>query len=420
LMEPRKILFICDQSDIPIIESSFANEPGYNITLETSEKIFNIGVKEYLRETIHLINSNPDMFDAVIGTHDSSAVFAAVICEQTGKIFASINGIINCQNKYVSRTIQSRCVPECTPDFCLDRDFLQGNSNFAPVFVKPARSNVSFSSQQINSPDTLLELIALNTEKIIDYNGYFVDALAISTAEQPPQNLETLNRFLCEEVIKGDQVTVDGYVFNDDVKIFGVTKAHFFEDGISFKHHEFPYDLNPTMQSKIHSMVINLIPALGLNNTFFNVELRIDEVLGEINIIEVNSRIAFQFAKTIKAVRGFDPLLWLCEVATGRKPTVDKDIKLAFKYCYNFELRKFKDKKIIKTPIKANLEEIKISYPEIEIRNIVKENTYLSDYKQNPASYRYCILDIPGNNREEIMNKFEQIKPMLGYQFEDI
>ncbi|MEA1968870.1 MAG: hypothetical protein U9N77_11715, partial [Thermodesulfobacteriota bacterium] len=40
------------------------------------------------------------------------------------------------------------------------------------------------------------------------------------------------------------------------------------------------------------------------------------------------------------------------------------------------------------------------------------------DFKHNPESYRYCIIDVPGNSREEIMLKYENVVTMLGYKFD--
>jgi biotin carboxylase len=107
--------------------------------------------------------------------------------------------------------------------------------------------------------------------------------------------------------------------FEGKAFFFGTTRAAYHENSNSFFYHAFPSPFPQTMQEKLESTLRRLIFALGINNSFFNVELRADEKNQTFKIIEVSSRIAFQFAKTIEAVTGFDPLYLLCDVAVGKK-----------------------------------------------------------------------------------------------------
>ncbi len=418
-MTAKKILLLCDTSDIGIIEESFAHCPEYEIRLETIEKILETGVQEYLHSTIDHIRDHPGIFDAVAGTHDSSAVFASIIAEQTGKVNTPINSIIACQNKYISRLHQKESAPENTPAFFLASDYFKQAAKFQTAWAKPVRSNMTHCNRKITAVEELEELIGNHTTEVSAYNQYYLDALAVVDHETSELNIETCNRFLVEELLHGTQFTVDGYVHEGEVHTFGVTKAVFYPGTNSFHHHEFPYETSAGVGEKIEKVVHKLIPDLGLNNTFFNVEFRAEEETGSVHILEVNSRIAFQFAKAIEAVRGVDPLHWLCEVAIGEDPRMRPTRDKRFNYCYNFELRHFEDKWVARTPLQANYEEIRWFYPEVHIRNMVGENTRLSDYKHTLESYRYCTLDIPGDTREEIMQKRDHIEQMLGYEFHE-
>ncbi len=417
-MEPKKILFLCDASDIDIVEKSFADNHDYNITIETTEKILNYGVRPYLKQTIELINQNPDMYDGVIGTHDSSAVFAAIICEHTGKNFASPQSVVNCQNKYICRRIQKEVIPQNTPHFCLDSDYLQDPSQLStPFFIKPVRANISFGSHKVNSSEELKYYIQKESKDIAYYNQYFFEALEMSSEKNIQLNLSTCNLYLCEDFIPGTQVTVDGFVCNKEVEFFGYTKAEFYEHSNSFSHHVFPYNFPLELDQAINTNLRKLILRLGIDNSFFNVELRANEHNNTFYIIEVNSRIAFQFAMSIQQVRGFDPLHLLCDLAVGKKPDIQEEVPSLFRYCFNFELHSFSDQKVLKTPTQSEYENIKLHYPEVHIRNLIQEKYNLSDYKHNPESFRYCILDIPGNSKEEIMNKYKEVISMLKYEF---
>ncbi len=418
--DAMKILFLCDSSDIDIVEKSFVDFHKYSVTIESTEKIFDYGVRAYLEHTVNLINQYPEMYDGIVGTHDSSAVFAAIISELTGKIFASVESIINCQHKYLSRMIQSRYLPEHIPEFCLDLDYFKNPEQFSGYFfIKPVRANISFGSHVIATPEEMQYFVTWESQEIVKQNEYFFEALDFYCPNYLQYNIEACNQFLCEGLISGEQVTVDGFICNGEVQCFGITKAVFFQESNSFSHHEFPYKFTSGLENKILDTISQLVPALGIENSFFNIELRVDQEREKFYVIEVNSRIAFQFAKTIQAVTGTDPLHLLCDVAVGERPFFTMDDP-EFSCCYNFELHSFQDKYIKRTPLQSDYEEIKLIYPEVLIRNLVYEHTWLSDYKHNPDSYRYCIIDVPGNSREEIMDKYHHVISLLGYEFEKL
>jgi len=53
------------------------------------------------------------------------------------------------------------------------------------------------------------------------------------------------------------------------------------------------------------------------------------------------------------------------------------------------------------------------------VRNLIHENANLSDFKHNPQSYRYGVIDVPGDSHGEIMDKYNDVVSMLGYKFSD-
>ncbi len=418
MADKEKILFLCDASDIEVVAESFSDDPAYHLTIESFEKILRFGIQAYLKETIERINQNPGLYDGIVGTHDSSAIIAAIIAQETGKRFASVEAIINCQNKYLCRRIQKEVTPEHSPAYAIALDYLRDPSRLAtPFFIKPARSNISFGSHKIERPEALETYITRESIDIARYNQYYLDALSRKPSYHNAMNIATCNSFLCEELINGTQVTVDGYVYDGDISFFGITRANFYPGTNSFFYHSFPHEFSTEITENINNALLRLIPALGIDNSFFNVELRADEVNHTFKIVEVNSRIAFQFAKTIEAVRGFDPLRLLCDVAVGKKPHPTPGNKKLFRYCYNFELHHFSDARILQTPIQTAYDEIRMKYPEVHVRNLIHENLNLSDFKHNPESFRYAVVDVPGDSHEEIMEKYEAVVSLLGYRF---
>ncbi|HMA67216.1 MAG TPA: ATP-grasp domain-containing protein [Desulfosalsimonadaceae bacterium] len=414
----KKILFLCDASDIDMVWESFGEHPEYQLTIESFEKILRFGVRAYLQETIARIQQHPDLYEGIVGTHDSSAIIAAIIAQETGKRFAPVEAIINCQNKYLCRRIQKETVPEHSPGYAIALDYLRNPARLeTPFFIKPARSNISFGTHKIDHPQELENYITRESIDIARYNQYYLDALSHKPSYHNAMNIATCNSFLCEGFIEGTQVTVDGFVFDGEISFFGITKANYYPGTNSFFYHCFPHEFSPGLNEEISRTLSRLIPALGIDNSFFNVELRANEAEENFAIVEVNSRIAFQFAKTIEAVRGFDPLTMLCDVAVGKKPSITPANEKLYRLCYNFELHHFSDAKILQTPTQSAYDEIRLQYPEVTVRNLIHENLYLSDFKHNPESFRYGVVDVPGDSHEEIMAKFEDVVRLLGYRF---
>ncbi|MBS3758765.1 MAG: ATP-grasp domain-containing protein [Desulfobacterales bacterium] len=418
MADEKKIMFLCDASDVEVVAESFVDHPAYHLTVETFEKILRFGVKEYLDETIERINNYPDMYDGIVGTHDSSAIIAAIIAQETGKRFASVDAVIHCQNKYLCRRIQEQVIAEHAPRYAIALDYLRNPELLStPFFIKPARSNISFGTHIVEHPQDLENYITLESIDIARYNQYYLDALSRSPRYRNAIDFATCNSFLCEDLIEGVQVTVDGYIFEGEISLFGVTKANYYPGTNSFFYHAYPYGLSTELTEKMENALGRLIPALGIDNSFLNIELRADEANNTFKIIEVNSRIAFQFAKTIASVKGFDPLHLLCDVAVGKKPELQPVEKNRFRYCYNFELHHFSDAKILQTPTQSAYEELRLKYPEVYVRNLVHESLNLSDFKHSPQSFRYGVVDVPGNSHEEIMEKYEDIVAILNYRF---
>ena len=109
-----------------------------------------------------------------------------------------------------------------------------------------------------------------------------------------------------------------------------------------------------------------------------------------------------------------------CDIAIGKKPTNINFKNKRFNYCYSCEPRFIEDKIITNVPRETCIKKLKEKYPEVKVVSRLKINTKISDYSQPSDSYAYCIIDVLGNDKEEILNKLEDIKKELNYEFKDI
>ena len=412
----KTILVLCENSDIDFLKAKFTELPQYKVILETDENITKKGLRNYLEETISAIRSGKLEVDGVTGLHDTVSMIAAIISEKTGIKGTSFQSILNCQQKYLSRAIQNKCIPEATPDFMLDEDFFSNDTKIPSPFVKPVRCNQSFASQIIHSVNELKQLMSESMDKLIKHNKSYLDCLEFAGLKPD----ELCNKFICEEVITGTQYYADGFIQNGNVNIIGYNKSLCLENSISFDRHEFPSSFSEKTYEMIEKTLDKLVKATGLDNTLFNVEFKYDEQKQKLSIIEINSRAALQSERVLELVCNFNMIEAACKLTLGEH-VENKDTNGGkYKHCYSCELRTLEDQYIKAVPNEDNLKAIYQRFPGSKVVNKFVAGYLLSDYRQPVDSFRYAIVDVPGNSHEEVMANLSEIKSMLGYDFEDV
>src|SRR4029079_7465964 len=92
-------------------------------------------------------------------------------------------------------------------------------------------------------------------------------------------------------------------VANGEVTPIGVTDAVMHENAISFLRFEYPSSLPEGPQLEMAEIAERLMPALEFDGSLFNIEFFVGDN-GRPKIVEVNGRMASQFAPLVPAVHG--------------------------------------------------------------------------------------------------------------------
>jgi biotin carboxylase len=314
--------------------------------------------------------------DGVVATKDRSAVLAALIAERRGLPGPSPRSLIACQFKPTARSLERATIPFATPRFAL----LDGRPPFGPpFFVKPVVGRLSQRARRI---DDTAEIEGL--EEMDDYmSGY------ARIAELAGLNPEAVRGFLAEELLTGDEVTLEGYVHRGEMTTIGVTDSVKYPGTNSFERFEYPSALPPERQAELSHTVSRVLPALGLDDSFFNVEFFIPEDAGPARIIEVNARISSQFWPLVQAVDGRSTYESLFDLACGDDPgwQTGPPRAVAISYC----VRVFEDARVLAVPD-----------PEDGLELLVRPGPLLSHQGRNDThSFRLCIFDEFGATRAE-------------------
>lgn len=345
---------------------------------------------------VHVVGEDPDLpgfdpsevlaeaeslpADGVVGTKDRSALLAAVICELRGLPGPTPEALFACQHKLISRQRQSEVVPQATPRFApLDGRALPFRP---PFFVKPVVGRLSQSARRVDSESDLPG----PHENDAYAEGYRSVAELAGLANG-------FEGFLAEDLLDGLEVTLEGYVHRNRVTVVGVTDSLKYPGTNSFERFEYPSRLSRERRDELGAVAGRLLPALGFDGGFFNVEFFVPDQ-GPAKVIEVNGRIASQFTPLVQALHGRSTYEALFALACGEDPAWPDDEPNGVALSY--VMRRFAD---------AYVEAVPGPEPNLEI--LVRPDRLLSEQSgaNDPVSYRLAILYETGETREEALSR---------------
>jgi hypothetical protein len=161
----------------------------------------------------------------------------------------------------------------------------------------------------------------------------------------------------------------------------------------SFERFEYPSRLSEERWEELHGVAARLVPALGLDAAFFNVEFFVPES-GPAKVSEVNGRIASQFAPLVRALHGRSTYDALFELASGADPAWNAAPPDGVAVSY--VLRAFEDALVEAVP-----------EPEDGLEVLVRPGLRLSEQQapNDPWSYRLAIVVGTGETREEAVTR---------------
>jgi hypothetical protein len=328
--------------------------------------------------------------DGVVATKDSSTLLAAVLAERRGLAGPRPEAVLRIQHKPTARAVQRQVAPEATPRFAL----LDSRPPLPfPFFVKPVVGRLSQNAYRIDTADDLLQLQAAGADV-----GRYAEIVELAGGDPA-----FVTGFLAEELLTGAEVTLEGYVHRGRVTVVGVTDSVKYPGTISFERFEYPSALPEDRQAELADVAARLLPALAFDDGFFNVEFFVPET-GPAKIIEVNGRIASQFAPLLLGLHGRSSYDALFRLALGEDPewSVGPPDGVAISYA----LRAFED---------ALVEVVPEPEPDLEI--LVQPGLRLSEQGVNDSqSYRLAIFTGFGETREEAVARVRERAAALSFQ----
>ena len=227
--------------------------------------------------------------------------------------------------------------------------------------------------------------------------------------------------FLAEEILRGSQVTVEGFVHHGEVHILGVVDSVMHPGTRSFARFEYPSTLDAGVQARMCDLVCRIVRAHGLDHTLFNVELLYDATADRLGIVEINPRLCGQFADLYQKVDGTNTYEVALALATGRRPRVSHR-EGAYRVAASLPLRVFAPSRVLQAPRAEDVRAAEALFPGTSIWVECETGQNLCDFDraEDGCSARYAIVNTGAADHERLAEHFEAIQSRLGFAFEPL
>lgn len=348
--------------------------------------------------------------DGVISTDDyPGSALGSIVARALDLPGTTPAASLLCQHKYHARVAQRQALPEVVPEFALLGKEIPSGLRF-PAFIKPVKSCFSVGAYRVDDAETLPALLrrAILPERFFaPFRILFEKYTGLQFGDA---------RVLIEDLLEGRQVTLEGYAFAGNVQVIGIVDAIMFPDTLVFQRFEYPSRLPGSVQERMADAAITVMRGIGFDHGCFNIELVYNAERDTIHIVEINPRMASQFADLYEKVDGFNTYAALIDLALGVPPQ-PKRHQGKYRMAVSHVLRRFDDAKILKVPSSREVEELNKRQPEIRVEVLATEGKRLSEELQEGRSYRYGIINCGGRDFQDISETIAYCVARLPFVF---
>jgi hypothetical protein len=427
---PQRVLVVCptarDRVHFSRPEICRAHDLEFRGTDEETHQAGFDGVR-FLLETIRTARDRQDAYRAVVGIDDFPAsMMSALVAEALRLPAPSFASLFLCQHKFYSRLLQREAAPAAVPRFHvldLTRDPVPADVPMPfPVYVKPAKSYLSILARRLDTFADLVRTVQEARRRLPPIANLF-DGLVGASHLDPDLRAVPGSALLLEEPLSGDQVTLDGYVCRGQVVPLGVVDSFFVRGCPSFARFEYPSRIPASAQERMAQIAEQCIERIGLDWTFFNAEFFYRAEDEAVRLIEINGRMASQFAPLYQMVNGIDMYAMQLALALGKDPReagVWAPGRGRGRVAASFVLRRFANGIVRRVPGMEDLERYARRFPEGCLEILVREGQKLSDDLQDDYSYRYALVNLHAKDRETLRRNFAEAERLLPFAFDPL
>ncbi len=330
---------------------------------------------------------------------------AALVAERLGLPHTPVEAVLRVQHKFYAREAFERIAPEANARTgLLRRDFgRQGRPEDVPMpfpfYVKPAKAAFSVLARRVDSFEELHRHTRFGwfERAIIDRLVQpFADVVrARSDMAEDPFSM------VCEEILRGRQVTANGFVRDGRATMLGTVDSIMYPGTDQFQRFQYPSSLGAGELAAVDELARRLVEGIGLRNGMFNVEMRIDPVTGLPKVIEINPRAAGQFFDLIERVDGYSLFEAMLDVHAGREPRLARGAG-ASRHAASFVWRDLTGDGLSRWPSARELHALAARHPDAHLMVYPKRGADLAREMKWLGSYRYAVFNVGAASLDEL------------------
>ena len=264
---------------------------------------------------------------AVYYSFDIGNLVAAVVCQSLDLFGPRLENILQCFHKFYAREIDSSPPGYSVVQLKNEEEILIDertvNTLKFPVYVKPVCSSYGMFSGKV---DRLEELPQVCKKLARAYKPYWKMYQALFQefvdAKKYPLAITSQVPLLVEELISGQSLTCDGFVYKGEINFIGLVDTVEAQD-VSVDCYAFPSQLSQVQKNAIYERITNFIQNSGLDNSFFSAEFWLQEQNSPI-LIEMNARMSVTFSSLYQHSLNLNLPLAGLKLAQGIRPQIPK------------------------------------------------------------------------------------------------
>jgi hypothetical protein len=353
--------------------------------------------------------------DAIVTSDEQFGPFvASLIASRLGLPFTPLEAVLTIQHKYYARQAFDRIVPECNARFgLLRRDYRREDVPLEfPFYVKPAKAAFSVLARRVDSFAALERHTRFGwferavIERLVKP---FADVMqAHSTFREDPFSM------LTEEILRGRQVTANGFARHGRVTMLGTVDSIMYPGTDHFQRFQYPSSLAPGQLQRIDDVATRLIEGLGFRHGMFNIEMRIDPATDEIRVIEINPRVAGQFYDLFERVDGYSLFEAMLDLGAGIEPAV-RTRQGAQRHAASFVLRDLSGEGLARWPSERELRALRERNLDAHVMIYRKRGADRAREVKWLGSYRYGTLNFGAATLEELFARFHRLCAQIDF-----
>jgi biotin carboxylase len=376
-------------------------------------------VKQLYEGALEQLDQFSGSVDAIVGYWDFPVSTMLPLLRQHYDLPSpSFEAVLKCEHKYWSRLEQSRVIPEFIPDYCVVDPFAdnyrQQISVAYPFWIKPVKAASSHLGFKVTNDKELEQAIKKIRENIFRFAKPFNYLLQFS---ELPDEVAAIDGSHCivESIIsRGRQCTLEGYVYNGEVNVYGVVDS--IRQGrhrSSFSRYQYPSTIPQRIQQKMITVTERFLKHIAYDNGPFNIEYYWESGNDNIWLLEINTRISKSHCPLFRDVDGASHQKVMIETALGEQPDFPHR-QGKHKVAAKFMWRVYQDAIVKRVPKKTDLIKIQQRFPSAEIQLHIEQGMQLSSMKdQDSYSYEIAVIFLGGKNQKELLQKYRDVQKAM-------